>query len=60
LPRPHQPRERRHSFVEVVQIDGSMHAWFEDHGAECSLLVHVDDATRPQIGHMRVNFRRPN
>jgi hypothetical protein len=30
LSRPHQPRERRHCFGELVQIDGSMHAWFED------------------------------
>jgi hypothetical protein len=28
-----------------VQIDGSDHAWFEDRGRRCTLLVYVDDAT---------------
>src|SRR2546427_6749146 len=30
---------------ELVQIDGSEHAWFEDRGPGCTLLVYVDDAT---------------
>ena len=30
---------------ELVQIDGSEHAWFEDRGPVCTLLVYVDDAT---------------
>jgi hypothetical protein len=30
---------------ELVQIDGSEHAWFEDRGAPCTLLAFVDDAT---------------
>ena len=29
----------------MVQIDDSRHAWFEDRGPECALLVFVDDAT---------------
>jgi len=29
----------------LVQIDGSDHAWFEDRGPKCTLLVYVDDAT---------------
>jgi transposase len=41
----HQPRERRASFGELVQIDGSRHAWFEQRGPVCALLVYVDDAT---------------
>lgn len=41
----HQPRERRACLGELVQIDGSRHAWFEQRGAECALLVYVDDAT---------------
>ncbi|MBB4146244.1 ISNCY family transposase, partial [Rhizobium rhizoryzae] len=41
----HQPRLRRESFGELVQIDGSEHRWFEDRGPSCSLLVFVDDAT---------------
>lgn len=28
-----------------VQIDGCDHAWFEDRGPTCTLLVYVDDAT---------------
>jgi hypothetical protein len=28
-----------------VQIDGSPHAWFEERGEKCTLLVYVDDAT---------------
>jgi hypothetical protein len=30
---------------ELVQIDGCEHAWFEDRGPKCTLLVYVDDAT---------------
>ena len=41
----HQPRPRRACLGELVQIDGSPHAWFEDRGPECTLLVYVDDAT---------------
>ena len=41
----HQPRMRRHCLGDLVQIDGSLHRWFEDRGPLCSLLVYVDDAT---------------
>ena len=41
----HQMRERRACFGELVQIDGSPHAWFEDRGPQCTLLVFIDDAT---------------
>ena len=44
-PSPHQPRRRRDCLGELVQIDGSEHAWFEDRGAACTLLAFVDDAT---------------
>jgi hypothetical protein len=43
--RAHQPRHRRACLGELVQIDGSPHAWFEHRGPTCSLLVYVDDAT---------------
>ena len=43
--RAHQPRHRRACLGELVQIDGSPHAWFEERGPACSLLVYVDDAT---------------
>ena len=45
LPSPHQPRRRRDCLGELVQIDGSEHAWFEDRGPLCTLLAFVDDAT---------------
>jgi hypothetical protein len=41
----HQMRERRACFGELVQIDGSPHAWFEERGPVCTLLVYIDDAT---------------
>jgi hypothetical protein len=41
----HQPRERRACLGELIQIDGSRHRWFEERGAEFTLLVYVDDAT---------------
>jgi transposase len=41
----HQMRERRACFGELVQIDGSDHAWFEERGERCTLLVFIDDAT---------------
>src|SRR4030065_1925120 len=40
----HQMRERRACFGELVQIDGSEHAWFEDRGPKCTLLVYIEDA----------------
>jgi len=41
----HQPRERRPCLGELVQIDGSRHAWFEDRRDACTVLVFIDDAT---------------
>jgi transposase len=41
----HQMRPRRACLGELVQIDGSPHAWFEDRGPACTLLVYIDDAT---------------
>jgi hypothetical protein len=38
-------RERRACYGELVQIDGSEHAWFEERGPKCTLLVYMDDAT---------------
>jgi hypothetical protein len=45
LPSPHQPRRRRECLGELVQIDGSEHAWLEDRGPVCTLLAFIDDAT---------------
>lgn len=41
----HQSRERRSQYGELVQIDGSPHAWFEERGPKCCAYVFVDDAT---------------
>jgi len=43
--RAYQPRYRRDCFGELIQIDGSDHAWFEDRAPKCTLLVFIDDAT---------------
>ncbi len=44
--RPHrQWRERKHSFGQMVQMDGSHHNWFESRGPECVLMGYIDDAT---------------
>ena len=42
---PHLPRERRSRRGELVQIDGSYHAWLEGRGPKACLLLFVDDAT---------------
>jgi len=52
LPSPHQPRRRRECLGEMVQIDGSEHAWFEDRAPTCTLLAFVDDATS-RLMHLR-------
>ena len=41
----HPLRERRACRGELVQIDGSYHAWLEDRAEEACLLLFVDDAT---------------
>lgn len=44
-PRVHRQRPPRAKRGELLQADGSKHAWFEDRGPTCSLLVAIDDAT---------------
>ena len=41
----HSPRARRSRLGELVQIDGSPHAWFEDRAGKCCLIAFIDDAT---------------
>src|SRR5574340_568651 len=41
----HPLRERRARLGELVQIDGSPYAWFEERAPACTLLVYIDDAT---------------
>lgn len=43
-------RERRPCRGELIQIDGSPHAWFEDRGPRCTLIVFIDDATGELMG----------
>jgi hypothetical protein len=38
-------RERRQHFGDLVQMDGSFHAWFEERGPRGCLMNMVDDAT---------------
>lgn len=38
-------RERKARFGELVQMDGSHHAWFEKRAPACCLMSLVDDAT---------------
>ena len=43
-------RERKGHRGEMVQIDGSHHAWFEDRGDPCVLMGYIDDATGDPFG----------
>ena len=43
-------RERRARFGELIQIDGSVHDWFEGRAARCTLIVFIDDATSRLTG----------
>jgi transposase len=48
---PHRRRrERKAHFGELVQLDGSVHAWFEARGPQSCLLTLVDDATGRSLG----------
>jgi transposase len=38
-------RERRGSFGELLQFDGSHHGWFEGRRGTCCLMTMIDDAT---------------
>ncbi len=38
-------RARRHCIGMLVQLDGSIHDWFEGRGPKCVLLIFIDDAT---------------
>ena len=43
-------RARKACFGEMVQLDGSHHAWLEDRGAELVLMGYIDDATNTVYG----------
>jgi hypothetical protein len=44
-PRHRKWRERKAHFGEMVQVDGSLHDWFEGRREKASLIVMIDDAT---------------
>lgn len=45
-------RERRASFGEMVQFDGSHHHWFEQRRASCCLMNMIDDATNTGLSFL--------
>lgn len=49
--RHHPRRERRSQFGELLQIDGSIHDWFDEGRPSCLLNI-VDDATGKTLGVM--------
>jgi hypothetical protein len=38
-------RDRKECVGELIQLDGSIHPWFEERGPSCVLLIFIDDAT---------------
>lgn len=46
-----QRRARRRHFGELVQMDGSFHAWLEERAERACLINMVDDATSRGLGH---------
>ncbi len=46
----HQWRERKHFSGELVQMDGSHHAWLEERGPKLVLMGYIDDATNTSYG----------
>ena len=47
-----QRRERKAHFGELVQLDGSFHAWYEARGPRRCLITMVDDATSRSEGRL--------
>lgn len=43
-------RRRKECFGEMVQMDGSHHAWLEERGPELVLMGYIDDATNRVYG----------
>ena len=43
-------RARKECFGEMVQMDGSHHAWLEERGPELVLMGYIDDATNTVYG----------
>ena len=47
-------RPRKERFGQMVQMDGSPHAWFEGRGPTCVLMTVIDDATSRRRGRFYV------
>jgi transposase len=45
-------RERKEHFGELVQMDGSFHAWLEERGPGGCLMDRVDDATNTTLARL--------
>ncbi len=45
-------RERKEHFGELVQLDGTFHAWFEQRGPHGCVMNMVDDATGITVAHL--------
>jgi len=45
-----QWRPRKDHYGEMIQVDGSHHAWFEDRGPVCVFMGYIDDATGKVYG----------
>lgn len=52
----HPYRERRTCLGELIQLDGSPHAWFEGRAPKCTLLVFIDDATNRIMDGVFVDY----
>ena len=42
-------RARKEQLGELIQLDGSMHDWFEGRRGQAVLMVMIDDAARPWV-----------
>jgi hypothetical protein len=45
-------RERKEHLGELVQMDGSFHAWLEERGPEGCLIDLIDDATNTTLAQL--------
>jgi hypothetical protein len=49
-PRPHRSyRDRKPCFGQMVQADGSTHAWFENRGPKACFMAYIDDAVKHHV-----------
>lgn len=52
----HPYRERRTCIGELIQLDGSPHAWFENRTPSCTLIAFIDDATSKIMDGVFVDY----